>query len=177
MTSDQPVRISDIHKGALRTYLLDIDEWEQRHAAELAKEGDDLGYSALVWFTLETALRRRFSPTCSFADVIRYVADLRILLAEDAGLLNPGLTEKIIRSLLGDASLNGRPAFGEAPEDVFAAGLLLLVTLVTEANLDETGVKQLLDEAAASAERRAREDVAYTEQWPAARLSEQAERR
>lgn len=162
MPKRQVVQIGEVHKAALRAHILDTGLWESRYASDVEKDGSHIGYSILIWFTLETALRRRFSPRCQPADVIRYVADLRMTLAENAGMLDPGLTEAIIRSLLGDASLMAGLPVAEAPEKMLSIGLLLLTALVNAANLDEVGVGKLIDEAAANAEQRTKEDVADT---------------
>lgn len=152
MTDKRNAPIRSLRKTALRTYIFDPDEWESKYAIEIEKDENHPGYSVLIWSSLQTAILRHFSPTCSLADVIRYVADLRIFLADHASMVNPRLAEKIIRSLLGDDSLQELPPFGETPEDMQSTALLLLASLVAKADLDESGVDELIDEAADKAD-------------------------
>src|SRR5690554_5720399 len=102
VTRERTTLIKTLHREALRTHVLDPEEWEGKYAFEVEKGNHHHGYTALIFSTLQVAAIRHFSPRCSLGDIIRYVADLRMLLAEHADMLNPGLAEKTIRSLLGD---------------------------------------------------------------------------
>ncbi|TDC62013.1 hypothetical protein E1200_27295 [Actinomadura sp. GC306] len=140
--------IESLHKTALRTYIFDPDEWESKYAFEVDNDKYRSGYAALIWSSLQIAAIRRFSPTQSLAEIIYYVADLRILLAEHASMLNPRLAEKAIRSLLGDNTFQEVPPYNESPDDMLGTALILLASFVAEAGLDESGVDELINEAA-----------------------------
>ncbi|MEU5991063.1 hypothetical protein ABZ806_19000 [Spirillospora sp. NPDC047418] len=173
MPVEPGTQISDSHKQAVQALIFGSEgEWESHFSTILEKDNGSQGYSTLLAFSVGTAVRRRFSAPWSFVDVIRYVADLRIALDQDANELNPRLIEALIRFLLGDDSVKETLTASENQENLVQVETLLLLALVAEANLDETGVNELLDEAATSAERQAEEDVGYAEERLAARQVE-----
>lgn len=148
MPGEHTIAVSGLHKAALRASILDPDDFDARYADELDSDGNPLGFSMLLSFSAGTMVRRRFSTGCSWADVIRYVAALRISLDEDAHELDARMAENVIRTFLGDPSLKALPPFGGAPEDAFGAVFVVLAHLVWEAGLDDDGVDELINEAA-----------------------------
>ncbi|CNF75642.1 Uncharacterised protein [Mycobacterium tuberculosis] len=173
MPVEPGTQINDSHRQAVQALILGTEgEWESHYSAIAEKDNGAQAYSTLLAFSVGIAVRRRFSGHWSLAHVIRYVADLRIALDQDANKLNPRLAEALIRFLLGDNSVKESLTASEDQENLVQVETLLLLALVAEANLDETGVNELLDEAASNAERQVKEDVGYTGERPAARRAE-----
>ncbi|URN05022.1 hypothetical protein LUW74_17980 [Actinomadura madurae] len=150
MTEALPT-VNDLHTTALRTFVLEgPDVWATEYGDVL--EGDAArGFSFLLYHALATAARDKFSPTYSNGQIIRYVADLRTSLPDDARNLNPRVAEGLIRWVLGDATLDDAPPFGTDQMTVIGIELILLVALITEAGLDDEGIEDLIREAATAA--------------------------
>ncbi|MEU5987605.1 hypothetical protein ABZ806_01370 [Spirillospora sp. NPDC047418] len=146
---ERNVKVNDLHKAALRTFMLDPDEWESKYAGALQNDDDLAGYPTLIGFTVGTAIRRHFPVTWSRSDLIRYVADVRINVGTEQ--LRPRLAEDLIRWILNDDSLGERPPFDGTPADIVSTSLILLMSLITDADLDEAGIDELINEAAHSA--------------------------
>ncbi|WP_433472812.1 hypothetical protein ACQPZP_28560 [Spirillospora sp. CA-142024] len=147
MADKSPPNITHFHRAALHSLIFDPDQWESKYAEMLSKDANPSGYSTLLGFSLGVALRRKFPSTWSLADVIKYVAHLRIALGGESNLI-PSLAEKIIRLLLNDKLLKDAPPFGSDSAGVLATEHLLLMALVAEADLDAAALYELINEAA-----------------------------
>jgi hypothetical protein len=66
------------------------------------------GVEVLVYGTFAAAARRRFSPTWTSADIVRFVADFRSSSAEAASLISASAAENQLRGVLGE-KLTTRP--------------------------------------------------------------------
>lgn len=151
LTSAHSVTITDLHVSALRAFILEgPDAWEGEYAEKLEGE-TGLGFSLLLHYSFSAATRRAFESHVSPSQVIRYVADLRIALGDDALQLNPRVCERLIRSALGDKALANASQFNEDQVTYTRAKLLLLVALTTDAELGESSVDTLISEAADNA--------------------------
>jgi hypothetical protein len=108
------VAISDAMVAAMHTYLsglhsdsdadsdATLDESDRQFLALLkADQIEGLGELLLAAFTI--AARRRFSPTWSPAEIVRFVADVRSRSSEMAALLQPVAAENQLRIALGNA--------------------------------------------------------------------------
>ena len=100
--------ISDEMVAAMHTYLAalrtgsdtDLDDSDRQFLALLkADRIEGLGELLLAAFTI--AARRRFSPTWSPAEIVRFVADVRSRSDEMAALLAPSAAENQLRLALG----------------------------------------------------------------------------
>jgi hypothetical protein len=152
MISENSPTITDLHKRVLRAFLVGPKEERETCLSELMEERNDSpGYPTLLAFALGTMVRRRFPRPYSWGDVIRYVADLRIRLHEQAREVNPRMTEDLIRFLLSDPSLEEPPINSENQEELASIQQLLLFSLITEAGLDDVQVNDLINEAADAA--------------------------
>ncbi|MCP9948665.1 hypothetical protein [Actinomadura madurae] len=148
MTGKLKITIDDLHRDAVRGLLLDsADDFERDHGESLDADPNPMGFSALLTFATATMLHRRFAPAYTLADVIRFVARVRVAL-DDPKALGALVIEKTIRMLLEDPALGEAPPFGAPPEDMVAALYAVLFHLVDEAGLDEAGVDSLIAEAA-----------------------------
>jgi hypothetical protein len=104
------VAISDAMVTAMHTYLsalqadsdAALDESDRQFLALLkADQIEGLGELLLAAFTV--AARRRFSPTWTPAEIVRFVAGVRSRSTEMAALLQPSAAENQLRIALGNA--------------------------------------------------------------------------
>jgi len=130
--------VTDDQAAALRAYLTahtDIAASDaERRFLTLAKTGrlDEIG--ALVCGAFAAAVRRRFSPTWTSPELVRFVADFRSSSAEAAELLSPSAAENQLREVLGDKQAV-RP-----PEEARArAQFLLLAALCATLRIETKG--------------------------------------
>jgi hypothetical protein len=142
--------VRDEHIAALRLLLNGNPE-----AARLETTADDtdVGYALMVHSAFVVAVRRRFSPVYTRAQVARYVADLRIFLGQDATQISPHVAENMVRAALGDVTLREREPYGADPSAMASAQLCVLADLVHRARLDDAGLEEFLRESAQYAKR------------------------
>lgn len=140
--------VSDLQVAMLRAHIAGDDEEAQRaFGQQIAAPGDMGGLAWLVHAAFVIAARREFAPTWNRAKVIRYVGQVRALLSERPGLLDPRVAEDELASALG----------GQAPASheigaVATARLFLLDALVASLDLDDEGIDALLAEARKAAD-------------------------
>ncbi len=98
--------ITDDQVAALRAYLSAGTDTEaddaERQFLTLARTGSLDGIEVLVYGAFAAAARRRFSPTWTSADIVRFVADFRSSSAEAAGLVSASAAENQVRGALGE---------------------------------------------------------------------------
>ena len=84
--------VTDDQVAALRSYLSAHTDAEsadaERQFLMLARTGSLDGIEVLVYGAFAAAARRRFSPTWTSADIVRFVADFRSSSAAAAGLVS-----------------------------------------------------------------------------------------
>jgi hypothetical protein len=123
------VAVTDDQVTALRTYLSARADAEatdaERQFLTLSRTGrlDEVG--ALVCGAFAAAARRRFSPTWTSPEIIRFVADFRGSSPEAAELLSPSAAENQLREVLGDKQAI-RP-----PEEARARAQFMLLAALT----------------------------------------------
>lgn len=153
------VEIRDNNILALRYFLLEGPEAWAPLQYELRQDDETAaGYISLLLGAFSVAVRRRFSPTSSTAEIMHFVTDFRITL-EDAGLINPLVAEDVIRRTV-DAS----PLDDDEPEDLMAVlhtKAHILLHLAAEADFSEHELDQFIEDV-----------VGYTREWLAARRAE-----
>lgn len=113
------------------------------------------GYMSLLYGAFTIAVRRRFSPTYTVGEIVRFVADLRIKAEEDADLINTLAAEDMIRR-----AVDAPPLKDGGPDDLQAVlntEVYILLALVAEADFDRAGLEQFVEDA-----------TAYTQNWLAA---------
>jgi hypothetical protein len=96
------VPVTDTQVATLRTSLTHDAETMMRHAAELSDAGMD-SYLYLAEAALALAARRRFAPEYTDADLIKFVASVRVsrLADGDEYDFDPTAGEAVLRSALG----------------------------------------------------------------------------
>ncbi|WUH98556.1 hypothetical protein OHR68_34400 [Spirillospora sp. NBC_00431] len=146
MTDYSGVVVRDEHILALRLFLLGDPEWLKplKHP-----ESDGVAYTLMVYSAFAVAVRRKFPPTFTFTQIVRYVANLRISVMTDPHEIDPRVIENLIRAALGDASVDKEPK--PATETAVAAELVILEDLLPESVPDEASLEEFLEESAAFA--------------------------
>jgi hypothetical protein len=135
--------VTDLEMAVLHGQITGNDETAQRAFSEqLALSGDASGLAVLLYAAFVIAARRKFGPGWTRSEVIRYVAQVRALLCEQPGLLNPQTAEDELRSALGEPITTTHEVGAVA-----AARLFLLLALVASLDLDDEAVANLLGEA------------------------------
>lgn len=132
--------------AALRASLL-LDEAQARDWRDwlIRSRGLD-GFGELVYAAFVLAVRRRFAPAWTRADVVRCVGSVRARgPAEDD--IEPLAAESLILRALGRDMPPGADEQAKA-----AAQAVLLVALVADLGLDDAALDQFLDQARALAD-------------------------
>ena len=140
--------VTDRQMVLLMAHLAGEEKVAQRVHTELVTSGTAEGFAELVYAAFVIAARRRFSPTWTRPDVIRFVAQARAPLSEQPDVLDPCAAEHQLRSALGEELTSYPPA-----KDRASAQLILLDALVQSANLADTELSELLDQARGLADR------------------------
>ncbi|GAA2288348.1 hypothetical protein GCM10010402_52910 [Actinomadura luteofluorescens] len=147
------VDIGAEHEAALRVYLLDGP------AAWLAIQ-DDLvvpqtaaGYTQVLQAAFGVAVRRRFSAGYDINQLIRYVADVRLLLRKSGKDINPRIGESLIRRHLGDPTISedAKPVEAADVEQETVTLTTLLRFLVNESEPSSEWLDEFVREAADAA--------------------------
>jgi hypothetical protein len=159
------VRTREENILALRSFLLEGPAaWESLQDELQVDDETAAGYMSLLYGAFCVAVRRRFSPRYTVGEIVQFVADVRVAAGEDASLISSLVAEDMIRHVVG-----APPPDDGGSDDVRAvlyAEVYILLYLVGEADFDRAGLEQFIDET-----------TTYTEQWLAARQSEQAGQR
>jgi hypothetical protein len=132
----------------LRAFL-SFDPLYERLARELAVSGRWHGFGELVYSAFVTAARRRFAPTWTSAQVVRYTARARNGLRTAGVDLDPVATEILIRQALGDPIASHHDDSTHAQVMLFVLG-----ELISQEHLDDAGLDAFLAEARALADAR-----------------------
>jgi len=133
---------------ALRAFLA-FDPVYERLTRELAASGRWPGFGELVYSAFATAVRRRFAPTWTSAQVVRFTAQVRNGLRTEGVDLDPLATEILIRQALGERVTSSHDDNAQAQVMMFVLG-----ELMSEEHLDESGLDAFLAEARAMANAR-----------------------
>lgn len=136
------IEIRDEHVAALHSLLKgEPDAWELSQITE----SEAIAYTVTLYAAFSVAVRRKFSPIYSVSQVIRFVADMRIRLRDDANIVHPRVAEEMIREALGDPTLESM----DLPdgETVIAAEAAILLALLDEAELDEAGLEEFIKDS------------------------------
>ncbi|TDC73242.1 hypothetical protein [Actinomadura sp. 7K507] len=147
------VEIHEKNILALRSFLLQGPQAWVPLQDEVQKDDETAaGYMSLLLGAFNVAVGRRFSPTYTVGEIVRFVADLRIKAEEDADLINTLVAEDMIRRAVG-----APPLKDGGPDDLTAvlnAEVYILLALVAEADFDRAGLEQFIEDA-----------TAYTQEW------------
>jgi hypothetical protein len=133
--------VSGQQVAALRAALTLDTPQAQELRTHLTQSGDLYGFGELVYAAFLLAVRRRFAPAWTHADVVRYVGNVRAHGPADDDI-DPLAAEALILRALGT---DQRPG---ADEEVMAAAqAVLLVTVIADLQLDAAGLDRFLTQA------------------------------
>jgi hypothetical protein len=135
------VVVTDEQLAALRAFLTDDQQEYDRLTERLDQTSAWAGYSALLGSAFFDAVHRRFAPTWVAADVIRFVAGVRARGIEDPNQLDPQHAERLIRTALGDGSVD------DLDDEIKSAQIILLPALIDEERPDAAGLEEILAQA------------------------------
>jgi hypothetical protein len=135
------VVVTDEQVATLRAFLNDDQREYDRLAERLDQTSAWLGYSALVGSAFFDAVSRRFIPNWTVGDVIRFVAGVRAHFIEDPNELDPKHAERLIRTALGDGSID------DLNDEIKATQVILLPALIDEERPDAARLEEILAQA------------------------------
>lgn len=133
----------------VRTLVCGDDEANQRIEAELDRSGWD-GYPHFLAVAFHLAVSERFHRPPNSAEIIRFVADMRAELGDDAPHIDQHVAERLIRSVLAG---NVRIDPSEDPEMIGRIQSLVLYEILADARLTNEQLDGFLGEAARLADR------------------------
>lgn len=159
------VEVRDEHIERLRRFLADGPEGLDS-LGESSIESDIVADSLMAYSAFAVAVLRRFSPTFTIPEIIRYVTDVRKAFAEEVERfqINPRVAEGMIRDVLGDKTLEDREPYGADNEAIVEAEFAVLLELFHKAKLDGPELDEFL-----------RESAEYARRWLAGQRARQAE--
>jgi hypothetical protein len=140
------VPVTDEQMRALRAFLA-FDPLYERLTRELAASGQWQGFGELVYSAFATAVRRRFGPSWTSAQIVHFTAHVRNGLRTAGVDLDPLATEILIRQALGDRVDSGHDDTAHAQVMLFVLG-----ELISDELLDQTGLDAFLTQARALAD-------------------------
>ncbi|MGH3648814.1 MAG: hypothetical protein ACRDTM_16765 [Micromonosporaceae bacterium] len=153
----------------VRALLLDeFKDFDQR-VARLQALRDTDGFNELLGSCFFLAVHRRFRPDTPVAELIRFVANTRIVYDLTGTDIDPGTAERLVRTALGAAD----PLADLHPQTIGKIEIVLLHKIVDDAALYVDQIDDFLEEANALAIQwrteaavRALEKLGYTVSFP-----------
>jgi len=143
------MRVTDAQVGALRAFLMHDPDTTVHLTAQLGDDGMH-GYLYLAEAALSVVARWRFSPRFTNADLVRYVASVRVSRIGDGVEydIDPLFAENVLRYFLGSAGVSLPDS-----EVRLRAVVALLNALVDSELSSEEEIDALLAEARELADR------------------------
>jgi hypothetical protein len=137
------MQVTDLDIVILRAQIAGEEEVTRRAVADqMTATGSLSGLAALAHSAFVIAARWRFAPTWARGEVIQYIAQVRGLLADRPGLLDPATAEDELRRALGD-EVEASHEIGA----IAAARIFLLIALAESLDLDDDVIFDLLYQA------------------------------
>ena len=136
------------HAAALRAFLTGDDTAFDLIGGLLDEDGSWSAYGLLQATALAVAARRRFPHGFQNADVIRFVGRTRAALGDQAGQVDPGTAERLLRAVLSDPA----QAAGLDQDKAALATMALLKAFVTEESLTGADLDAFLAESLTQAQ-------------------------
>ncbi|MFD0539427.1 hypothetical protein ACFQY7_42500 [Actinomadura luteofluorescens] len=147
------VDIGAEHEAALRAYLLDGPAAWLTIQDDLVVPQTAAYYTQMLQAAFGVAVRRRFSAGYEINQLIRYVADVRLLLRKSGKDINPRIGESLIRRHLGDPTVSedAKPVEAADVEQETVALTTLLRFLVNESEPSSEWLDEFVREVADAA--------------------------
>jgi hypothetical protein len=140
--------VTDEQVRTLRAFLV-FDPIYERLTHDLAASGRWHGFPELVHSAFVTAVRRRFAPAWTSAQIVRFTAQVRNSLRPHGVDLDALATETLLRQALGDpvTSIHDDTTHAEVT-------LYVLGELIASEHLDHAGLDAFLADARTLADAR-----------------------
>lgn len=139
--------IPDEQVASFRAFLSGDSEEGVRRTGRFVESRGVEGYGELVYAAFALAVRRRFAPSWTIADVVRSVAAARARLLDVDVDIDPRAAEVMIRRVLGDAVTGDFEDESKARAQVF-----VLLVLVDDEEFDDAGLDAFLADVRALAD-------------------------
>ena len=137
----------DDQVAALRAFLTSEADEGVRLTKQLVEANRAEGIGELVYAAFVAAVRRRFLPSWTIPDVIRFVATARARLLDKKITIDPGTAEILLRHTLGESIAAELGEKARARAQIF-----LLSELISDEELDVAGLDEFLTQARALAD-------------------------
>jgi len=129
-----PVEVSDWHVDLVRTFLRQDDGKLKPMLGQMPRTYEVDGTGVLLWAAFVEATFRRF-PDGNVADIIRFVAHVRIRRGRNAPPISPAAAEKLIISALTATEADGLTDL-EKGQHIILLSELIEDEALTDAQLD-----------------------------------------
>lgn len=153
----------------LRALLLDEFKDFDRRVARLQALRDTDGFNEFIGSCFFLAVRGRFRPDTPVVEIIRFVANTRVVYDLTGTDIDPGTAERLIRTALGAAD----PLADLHPQLIGKIEIVLLHKIIDDASLYDDEIETFLAEAQTMAVRwrteaavLALEKLGYTVKFP-----------
>jgi hypothetical protein len=120
--------VTDHQADTLRALLAGDFGEHARLRAQLDRDADREGYSALITAGFFLAADRRFAQSHTRDDITGFVASARATSADAAGQIDPLIAERLIRGVFEDEDMHDVPG-----QRLTETQVMLLTALVSEA--------------------------------------------
>ncbi|MFI0485373.1 hypothetical protein [Actinomadura sp. 9N215] len=148
MTNFSNVHLRAEHVEPLRLFLTEGAVGPESFD-EPTVESDIIALNLMAYSAFAVAVLRRFSPTFTIPEIIRYVTELRkAVLGEETLQINPRVAEGMIRAVLRDKTLEDREPYGADNEAMVKACFAVLLDLFHKAELEGPDLEKFLQESA-----------------------------
>ena len=131
--------VTDDQVAALRAALTDDMDRYRQLSSQLDREAAKKGFTALVAAAFGQAVERRFGQSRQRAGIVTFVGDIRSRSDRLARELDPDISERVIRAVLGDGSVRD-----VSDADVMSTQTVLLMGLIADERLDAPGLDAFL---------------------------------
>ena len=142
------MRVDDRHVVWLRAQIAGQEPIMRRAAGELTGPHDLEPLDPFIYHVFVLAVRSAFGAEFTRSQVIKVVADTRVMLSPRTGLVDPIAAESEVRRALGDRA----PLFPDAKARTVAQ-MAILDYLVRERGLDDDEIFALLCQGRQAADR------------------------
>ena len=119
----------------------DMDRYRQLYG-QLDRAAAKKGFTALVAAAFGEAVERRFGQDRQRADIVTFVGDFRSRSDRLAHELDPDISERVIRAVLGDGSVRD-----VSDAAVMSTQTVLLMGLIADEQPDDAGLDAFLASA------------------------------
>jgi hypothetical protein len=134
--------VTDDQVATLRAALTDDMDRYRQLFGQLDRTAAKKGFTALLAAAFGEAVERRFGQGRQRAEIVTFVGDVRSRSDRLARELDPDISERVIRAVLGDGSVRD-----VSDAAVVSTQTVLLMGLIADEQLDDAGLDVFLASA------------------------------